>query len=527
MEKLSGDFAFAIWDAQQKRLMLARDRMGVKPLYYTVLGQTFLFASEIKALLEHEQVPRAIDREALSNYFSFRFVPEERTGFEGIFKLRPGHMLTVQAGKVRIEKYAGLSYKESEQSEEECATQVREHVLGAVQRQLMSDVPLGAYIGGGIDSGAIIAAAAQATDKPLDTFTLGFAHESDKVNEYGPASQVAEHFQTNHHVIEMQPDAVRELPKIIWHLDEPMADPSVVTQYVLSREAKKKVTVVLSGEGGDEIFGGYEQYRLLPKLQRYSRLVPLPLQLSLLGGLQKLLPNDTFFTKLHNFAASMQDSPMSYLELISVFDRAEKEMLFTQKMNAGIAQDTDLAIVRRYFSNSFSLLNKMLLTDTRTLLPNNLLMNVDKLGLAFGLEGRVPLLDSELVSYASSIPSHLKVRGSNEKYILKKAMQPLLPRAVTQRRKQRFHVPLDTWHALYLKEFSKDLLTSREFTSLGLIDPWQLQKLLDYQSRFSYKALLKHHPMTRLYYARQVWTLTVFGLWQRIFMEGEKPEALL
>jgi asparagine synthase (glutamine-hydrolysing) len=525
---INGDFAFAIWDQQAKKLFLARDRIGVKPLYYAAISSRFLFASEIKALLQYEELPNEMDYSAVSDFFTFRFVPGDRTGFKDIFKLLPGHSLSLQNGRIKIRKYWDISFSEGTESVDYYAAKLQSTIKSAVESQLMSDVPLGAFIGGGIDSASIIASMADAAQKPIQTFTMGFSHESEKFNEYSYADIVARHFNTEHHRITVEPDSVKLLPEIIWYLDEPMADPSVVTQYVLAREAKKKVTVVLSGEGGDEVFGGYEQYRLLPKAADYSKMVPDPVKRFFLSSLCRMFPNETFFEKLKNFALSLNVKPSSYTELISIFDAAEKKLLFSEKASSKIPEIDSKRHIEQYFANSYSLINKMLLADIKMLLPNNLLMNVDKLGLAYALEGRVPLLDRSVVEFASSIPSGFKVMNGNEKFILKKAMQHLLPAEIVARKKRRFHVPIDTWYAVYLKDFSTQILNSGEFLRLGLFSPRYMQKLFDYQKSLSYNMLLKRNMLTKLYYARQIWNITVFALWHRIFIEngGAKPKKI-
>jgi asparagine synthase (glutamine-hydrolysing) len=517
--KLNGDFAFALWDQKRKKLLLARDRVGVKPLYYAFVNDHLLFASEIKALLQYDQLIPEVDYEAINNFFTFRFVPGPRTGFKGIFKLMPGHYLVLQNGEHKIKKYWDISFKEGKRSLQYYTEHLRKLILESVERQLMSDVPLGAFIGGGIDSASIIAVIKQT--KPIETFTMGFAHESDKFNEYSHADIVAKHFNTNHHTILVEPDSVRLLPQIVWHLDEPMADPSVVTQYVLAREAKKHVTVVLSGEGGDEVFGGYEQYRLLPKAAAYGKIVPNAIKVPILTMLHTLIPGDTFFLKLRNFASQLQNKPASYIELLSLFDNAEKQLLYSEQLYRHMPNiDSDFALIKQFFSNSYSLLNKMLLTDMKTLLPDNLLMNVDKLGLAHALEGRVPLLDYKLIEFAATIPSKYKLFNGTEKFILKQAMKPLLPQNVVKRKKRRFHVPLDSWYSVYLKDFSEELLLSREFKKLGFFDVKYIKKLLTYQKTLSYNLFLKHNMLTRLYYTRQLWNVIVFAIWHKTFIEG-------
>ncbi len=529
LDMLEGDFAFAIWDSRKKKLLLARDRLGVKPLYYCWNDKKFYFASEIKSLLQNSQIKRELDKEAMNQFLSFRYIPGEKTIFKGINKLQPGHSITLHNGISKTRKYWDLTFSEENYSLNYCADMLDKLMKEAIEKQLMSDVPLGAFIGGGIDSSTIIAYMMHKMDRQIKTFTVGFEHEKDSFNEYKPANAISKAFNTDHQEITVGPESVKLLPEVIWHLDEPMADPSAITSYILAREAKKKVTVVLSGEGGDEIFGGYEQYRMMQKADSINRTIPKYLQTALIES-SRLLPDESFFHKLRMFISSIENKPKAYTELITVFDLHERKMLYTNNTQASIKNiDSDFKTVSNYFNNNFSLVNKMLLHDTKTALPENLLMNTDKLGMAHSLEGRVPLLDHKLVEFCATIPTKMKIRGNNEKYILKYAMRKMLPKEAANRKKRRFHVPTDTWFSLYLKDFARDLLTSSEFRRKGIFNPKYIEKLLNYQNTISYNLILKRNMLTKLYYSRQLWSILCLAIWDKTFIDswtGKKPKPI-
>ena len=514
LQKFNGFFAFAIWDPKIKIIFLARDRLGIKPLYYSSTKDYFMFGSEIKSLLQYEEFERKINWTAIDSFLTIRYIPNNLTPIENIYKLDPGDYIifNTKNKELQIKKYWDINYSENNLSLKQTTDKLDKLMDESVKLRMISDVPVGGFIGGGIDSTTIINYMHKHSNKPIETFTLGFEN-ADEVNEYNYAKEVADYFNTNHHEIEMKASDITLLPKVIWHLDEPMADPNSIPLYILTKEAKKKVTVVLTGEGGDEIFGGYEQYKIMQKINNYSKFIPI-------GIGSKTIPINSFLNKLFTFASKLENQPKSYVELLAVFNDLEKSKLYTKDTKEKIKEDYINNLIKKYFSNNTSLLNKMLLTDTKTLLPENLLINLDKIGMANSLEGRVPFLDYRIVEFAATIPSKLKLNGSNEKYILKKSMERKVPKSITNRKKHRFHVPLDNWYNLYLKDFGEKLLSEKEIKKYNYFENNQVKKLLNYRNSLSYKTVLKHNELTKLYYTRQLWSLFVFSIWNKLFIEG-------
>jgi len=520
LEKFNGFFAFAIWDLKRKILFLARDRLGVKPLYYTKNRDYFIFASEIKSILLYEEFQRKINWNAVDSFLTLRYIPGNLTAVQDIYKLEPGHyaILNTKENRLNVGEYWELGYSDNGFSLDENTKILDNLIDDAVKLRMISDVPLGAFVGGGIDSTTIINYMSKHTNKPIETFTLGF-EKADDVNEYDYARIVSDYFNTNHHEIEMKASDITLLPKAVWHLDEPMADPNSVPLYILTKEARKKVTVVLTGEGGDEIFGGYEQYKIMQKLEQYKDYLKFMPGIAKISS--KLLPGTSFFNKLLAFASTLGSEPKSYVELLAIFNSGEKNSLYADKTKSEINQNYTENTVGKYFSNNYALLNKMLLADTKTLLPENLLMNLDKMGMANSMEGRTPFLDYRVVEFAATIKPELKLNGFNEKYILKKTVEGKVPKIITDRKKHRFHVPIDSWYSIYLKEFGDKLLSETELLKYGYFKKSSVKKLLNYKNTMSYNILLKRNELTRLYYARQLWNIFVFSLWNKIFIEGD------
>ena len=522
LEKFNGFFAFAIWDSRKKIVFLARDRLGVKPLYYTKNKDYFIFASELKSILLYEEFQKKINWPAVDSFLTLRYIPGNLTAVQEIYKLEPGYyaILDTKKNNLDVKKYWNLDYSDNGLDLNDNMKILDTLMDDAVKKRMISDVPLGAFMGGGIDSTAIIKYMSKYADKPIETFTLGF-EKADDVNEYDYAKLVSDYFNTNHHEIEMKAADITLLPKAIWHLDEPMADPNSVPLYILTKEARKKVTVVLTGEGGDEIFGGYEQYKIMQKLDSYTKKLPEKLIAKTASLASGFMPSTSIFNKLLTFASTIDNKSKSYVELLAIFNSIEKNGLYTDKTKSEINQNYTEIIFDKYFNNNHALLNKMLLADTKTLLPENLLMNLDKMGMANSMEGRTPFLDYRVVEFAATIKPELKLNGFNEKYILKKTMEGKVPKIITDRKKHRFHVPIDTWYNLYLKDFSENLLSEKEILKYGHFNANYIKKLLNYQKSFSYRAVLKHNELTRLYYARQLWNILVFDIWRRMFIDGD------
>jgi len=520
----NGMFAFAIWDSNKKELFLARDRLGIKPLYYIFLDGKFLFASEIKSLLQYDEVKKEIDYNSLNNFFTFRYVPGEKTILKSINRLLPGHILIYKNNQIKISKYWNLDFCPTDEKLDYYVNNLRHLVEDSVKKRLISNVPLGIFLSGGIDSTAILSYANEFSDKQIKTFNLSFCDWPD--NELKYAKNASEFFNTNHKEITVTPNIIKLLPKVIWHMDEPVADPTAVLNYVLAEKASKSVKVILTGEGADEIFAGYEQYKIMNFAKAYNKIAPRLIQKSLIQGLIKFLPKENFFMKLSNYLSTINNTPKSYVELLSIFDKSEKRLLYSKHLIKKIGNlDSDLTLVSCYFKNSYDLLNKMLFSDIKTWLPDNMLIKLDRMSMAHSIEARVPFLDHRIVELSSKIPSKLKLRGLNEKFILKKAMTKNVPKDILKRKKQRFFVPIDFWFKNNLDYITSNIFLESDFLKKNFNKKF-ISKLLDYQKSSSHKTILKHNQLLRLYYPRQIWSLLTLAMWHKTYIENDSAKAL-
>ena len=428
-KRLRGMFAVALWDARRSRLVLARDRLGKKPLYIARQAGRVLFASEIKAILEEENVSKELDFSALNEYLALGYVPAPLTLFKGIEKVLPGHYVVCDRNDISPHSYWDIDPEVVDHiPEEEWVERVREKLFESVRIRLVSDVPLGAFLSGGIDSSAIVAAMARMTDQPVKTYSIGFEGEDSFYNELPYAGIVARAFATDHHEIVVRPDIADLLPKLIWHMDEPIADSAFVTTYLVARLASQSVKVILSGVGGDELFGGYRRY-LGDAFGRYYQMLPAAVRLNWLPSLLAKLPRDrhsawkNFFRYAEAFAKAANLSPSerytSYVTLFSSDMRAEMQNCGAN--GAGPSSE----LMRNYFArcSGAESLNQCIYVDLKTSLADDLLALTDKMTMAMSLECRAPFMDHELVELAARMPAHLKVRGFSMKYILKKAVK--------------------------------------------------------------------------------------------------------
>lgn len=519
VKHFEGMFALALWDSNKKQLFLARDRLGIKPLYYFFDKGKFLFASEIKSILQFEEIKKCLNFTVFNNLFTFRYSSGEDTILCGIKKLLPGNFLILKGGKLSKDSYWDIRFDIQKNDLASSKEEFENLLKMAVRSHLKADVPVGIFLSGGVDSSSITALLDRDVTEQIKTFTLGF-YGADN-NEFKYARQVADLFNTEHTEVMIEPKTIRHLPEIIWYLDEPLADPTCVPTFILSQVASKSVKVVLSGEGADEVFAGYEQYKIMRLAEAYNRHTPKLLKNDLAGFVFKVLPKDSFFKKMEEFALNLDDRPRSYVTLLSIFNEHEKKQLYNPGLLSEIKNlGSDYESVKPYFSSD-SLLNNMLFYDTKTWLPDNMLLKFDKMTMANSIEGRVPFLATNLVEFASKLHPKLKLRGLNEKYILKKAMRQYLPKKIISRKKQRFPLPIDSWFKKELRSYSIDLLSNPEFIKSGFFNKKFISKLLDYQKSLSYRFILKHNSLSRLYYSRQVWMLITFELWYKNFIERE------
>jgi asparagine synthase (glutamine-hydrolysing) len=505
---LDGDFAFALYDSLKKKILLARDRVGVKPLYYAFVKGRLAFASEIKALLAIPGIQRKVNRAVLDRYFTLRYPFGRETMFEGIFRLLPGEMLEYDCKNRRrtVRKFWTMAWQSEKKSAGVFAAQLRKALDSAVERQLMSDVPLGAYLSGGIDSASIVALMSRHTED-IKTFSVGFGTEDADELKY--ARVMSDHLGTDHREILVEQDMMRLLPDVIWHCDEPIADPAMLPVYALSREAKKDVTVVLTGDGGDELFAGYEQYKFLRLAHRAGKVPGL--RTALKAGLAMIPPR--MLNSVFRYAQALgpqgiqraqqllqAKTPLEqYLAITSIFSLDERAELMPD------ARQTAEKEVSKHFKGKDALQSATEF-EFDVQLPENMLMKTDRMSMAHAVEARVPILDNGVLGIAGKIPFPLRLRGRTEKYIFRRAMAPLLPKATAQRKKQRFYVPIDRW--LADAQPLIDRMLSPEMMRHKLFDRYAVQKIRD------------KYRTAPLFYARQLWTLLTFQLWYNQFIRG-------
>ena len=464
LEHLNGIFAFCIYDRNLRKLFLARDHIGVKPLYYYFDGKRFFFASEIKAILQDSAIPREIDQRSLNDFFTYLYIPAPKTIWKSIFKLPAGHyaMFDLKTRQLSVKPYYRTAFQPEQASEEYYAAQLQQVFREAVQRQLVADVPVGAYLSGGMDSSAIVAVMSRLMEN-VCTFSVGFDDQT-VVDELPYARQVAAACNTAHHELTVTAEqAIGILPKIAYHLDEPIANPAAIPLYFMAQEAKKKMTVVLTGNGGDELFAGYRQHEAISRLhrmQRYSAFISNPLSRKLASAAHQVAPSR--YTRFAmQILPHLNDIPAAYRALL--YDKnisaAERRALLQQYQPA-----TDYTSA--FFQSGGHIINQLTSVDLGLLLPEDYLMVDDKINMAHAVESRVPFLDRALVDLAARIPPELKLRGRIRKYILKKAMQDLLPPAVLARKKYGFTPPLRSWLHAGMRSRAMDLYRDGELRRL-------------------------------------------------------------
>ena len=511
--RLRGMFAVAIWDLQQHRLILGRDRLGKKPLYLSRNPNSLLFASTIKALLQDATISKELNFSALNEYLALGYVPAPLTLFKEIEKILPGHYVICERGQISQHRYWDVDPEKLEdRPEEEWVERVREKLLESIRIRLVSDVPLGAFLSGGIDSSAIVAAMAGMTDQPVKTYSIGFEGEDRFYNELPYAGIVARFFGTDHHEIVVRPDAAKLLPKLIECMDEPMADSAFITTFLVSQLAAQSVKVILSGVGGDELFGGYRRY-LGDAFGRYYQLLPGAVRLKLLPSLLARLPRDrhsswkNLFRYAEAFVKSANLSPTerytSYVTLFSSDLRAE----LRKGEGSGVGPSSE--IMGRYFAQCAGAenLNQCIYVDLKTALADDLLALTDRMTMAMSLECRAPFMDHELVELAAAMPAHLKIRGFTMKYVLKKAVKPWLPAEILNRKKRGFGAPLGAWLRRDLKSLVEETLSEHQVRTRGLFQ-WPV-----------IKQLIQKHQAQQGDYTDHLLALINLELWFRHFID--------
>lgn len=514
VKSLVGMFAFGIWDPKERLLLLARDRIGKKPLLYSYVGGNFCFASEFSALLKSNLIKKEINLEALDYYLTFGYIPAPLTIYKEIFKLMPAHILRFKDGRVITERYWQLDYERKIKiSEKEAEEEILKLLLDAVKIRLYSDVPLGVFLSGGIDSSLIVGLMSQAYDKRIKTFSIGF-DESD-YDELKYARNIARHFNTDHKEFIVKPKALDVLPMLVEHYGEPYADPSSIPTFYVSKMSKQYVTVALNGDGGDESFFGYERYQAMVYskiLDNFPVLFKKPLSSLFVDTIPESIDGRKFIGKVKRFFEAMP-LPMHrrYIKWIGVFDGDLKKRIYSP----GLINSADNFATEEFFKhclsglNGLGLVDRLMKLDTSTYLPYDLLVKVDIASMANALEARSPFLDHRLMEFVASLPSHLKLRGFTKKYILKKVATKIIPKENVYRRKHGFGVPIGRWLRADLKDFLCDNLLSPSSLNRGYFKPEMVKEMVDL------------HLSQRKDYGLHLWTFLMFELWHRKFMEAE------
>lgn len=506
-----GMFAYAIWDAKRRQATLVRDRLGKKPLYYYHDGRRLIFASEIKAILEAPGVPREIRPDALQDYFTYLYVPAPKTMFRHIHKLPQGHLLVYRDGRVQIRQYWDLRFpgfepKSPEQLGEEFVEQLRE----ATRLRLISDVPLGAFLSGGIDSSAVVAMMAGLSDKPVVTNSIGF--DEEEFNELHHADRVAERFRTEHHRYVVRPEAVDVVEKLAWHYDEPFADYSAIPTYYVSKMARQNVTVALSGDGGDENMAGYRRYRFDDRERRIRARIPAVLRKYLFGSLAAVYPKADWLPRVFRAKStfinlSVDDDRAHYLS-VAFFDPAASRRLLRDDMLAAIPGYDSFTVLQEHFArcDAPDPLSRSLYADIKTYLCDDILVKVDRASMAVALEVRAPILDHKFVEFMARIPPQLKLHDGEGKHLFKKVMRPVIGEDIVDRRKMGFSVPLGEWFRGPLRPMVEDLL----FGPDACVREWLHMPMVERMWRRHQTGMRWMEPI--------IWSLLMLEHWGRKFM---------
>ena len=514
VERLHGMFAFAIWDRPRQRLFVARDHVGIKPLYWTRANGAFVCASEIKALFAFPGVRREADADAVVQHLTLRYAAAPRTMFAGIEKLPPGHHLTIEGGRTTIARWWRARYEPKlTLSEDEALREVERRLSDSVRSHLMSDVPLGALLSGGVDSSLVVALMSRMIDRPVQTFSVGF-DAPGPFSELPFARRVAEHCRTDHHEIVVGArDLLRELPSLVWHQDEPMSEPAAIPTAMVSRLARETVTVVLTGEGGDELFAGYPKYAVEPVARRIAAL-PGPLRALLLGGVVDRLPFAFRKLQVVGRSARFRDEAERLAAWFAGFVGDERRRLLGPQLAPHAAAGVEPFAAALADTSARMPLDRMLDADLRIWLTDDLLMKMDKMSMAASIEARVPFLDVPFIDWAMRVGHEHKIRGLEGKVLLKRLARTLLPVEVVDRPKVGFTVPLSPWFRGELRELLGDTLLSSRCLQRGWFEADAVRAALD------------DHLAGRRDRARELWTLLTLELWHRAWIEGTgaRPE---
>lgn len=514
LKELRGCFAFALWDEKRERLFLARDRIGKKPLFYTYKNHTLIFASEIKSILQDGEVSANVNREVITDYLSYGYIPTPESMFEGIKKLPPAHFMIYENGEIQIKRYWKLDFsKKLNLDENQCVDRVMELLEDATKIRLESDVPLGVFLSGGIDSSAIVYMMSKISRQPAKTFSIGF--EKGDFNELKYARIIAQKFNTDHTEFVVKPDAVGILPKLVWYYNEPYADSSALPCYYVANMARQKVTVALTGDGGDEDFGGYERF-MAAKYAQLLNNMPVPFKNRIIDFVTNRIPAfleyKDFRARLRRFLIMVPKSlRVRHYNWLAIFNDSDKASLFSAEFSRENDDKNSFSYLDRAFEESSSkdVVDMVMSAEINTNLLDDLLVKMDIATMANSLESRSPFLDQEMMEFCAGLPSNMKIRGRKLKYILKKALLPVLPKEILFRNKAGFAVPLDNWFRNELKDYAYEILLSDRNINRG------------YFNKASLKFLLDEHISGKASNGSKIWSLLNLELWHRIFIDKE------
>jgi len=538
VKRLNGMFAFALWDVARQELFIFRDRMGIKPLYYTQVGGRLYFASEVKALLVCPEITVEVDPGSLYQYLAYLYVPNPASLFKGIFKLPPGHGLRWRKGAIRIDSYWDLAYGDyTRESEKDVAERLRELLVSVTKRQLVSDVPVGFFLSGGLDSSALVACAARTHSASLNCYNIAYKEEHGRFEQCNDdaryARQVASHFGAEFREIVVNPQVASLLPKAVWHMDDPIADPSIIATYLISEAAAPTVKVLLSGQGADEVFGGYRVHRahksnallrLVPRKVR-EEMAPKALRWLARRKDKALVVSPGLLMAVCRFGEKMLrtsglEPQEQYAALRSYLGDDDLRALLSPEASAETIGMSHRHAFRGHFDrvSGEDFVNQMLYVDAKTFLPDLNLAYSDKMSMACSVELRVPFLDNEIVDFLGRVPPSLKIRGLTQKYILRKAMKTVLPKAILTRRKAAFGLPIRSWFKNELREMLTDLLSEDRIRRRGLLDPAAVTQMIHDNETGE-----RDHTLP-------LWGLLTLELWHQAFIDQKltiTPERLL
>jgi asparagine synthase (glutamine-hydrolysing) len=511
VQYLRGMFVFAIWDEREKSLFIARDRVGKKPLLYSHQSNgDLIFGSEFQAVLQHPSISREVDFSAIDAYLSYLCVPAPQTAFKQIRKLEPAHWLLWKDGEIKNQRYWSPDFsKKIKISEVEAIEETARILRESVKMRMISEVPLGAFLSGGVDSSAIVALMAEESSQPVKTFSIGF--EEEDFSELKYAKAVARHVGAEYNEFIVRPNALEVLPTLVKHYGEPYADSSAIPTFYVSKETRKFVTVALNGDGGDESFAGYERYLAMNLAEKY-RKIPAVLRKGVIETGVGLLPNPTKFrSRVKSLKRFVESGSLSnverYLGWMSAISPSLKEDLVSDEFKAQLNGSRPINVLQKWFDKTegLGIVDATMLTDQMTYLPNDLLVKVDIASMANSLEARSPLLDHKVIEFAASLPENLKVKGKEIKYLLKKVAANLVPKDVIYRRKMGFGVPIGKWLRTDLKPFVRETLQSEKFAKRGLFEQNKVVELIE------------KHTAQKDDYGAQIWTLLMLELWFQQF----------